>query len=978
MYIRSTNYAAIQNCSFHGNTATRNGGGIYLNRIISQHVEHCTFHLNTAARSGGGMYVVRIITLHVEHCTFHLNTAGKSGGGMFLYKNTNMLIKHCTFKNNLATFGSGAHITKAGYAQFIYNTFKNNSAVNIAGALYIIDANCRISQCMFKSNKGKDAGGISIYAENMKENMKVDISLSRFDGNKAYRGGAIRAISDTRDTAFNISIKVSRCLFTRNIATFGGAIYINRMVDRISFLHGIEYSQFLNNTATVLGQSVFNKQPLNIYNIFVEAQEGISAYHIYSEVSLVNIRKVDIKLHRSNEYAKQTGRSMGLLFLSSGSINSSYVNLTCPVGFNANATNSSFNYYQRAKLLKQVYTYLTLDCAPCSYGTYNLLRGTLYLDTLSSDVPLSIHNHKCNACVSGSICDVYVKSLDNYWGYRKNFEELSFFICPTGYCCSADTTPCLTYNTCSRGRTGTLCGTCSAGYKQSFLTKNCIPQGEECNFNLFIVYLLMFSVLYTSVFVIITNIKDLIYWIKKCFKSSKKAVDVEGVIVVSRDIHEKDIQPDKLPYAGYVQIVILYFQVSSMLKVNFQGGQKKNEGSSSVDGVREIISDIFNFRFTIYQGICPSDDLTLPMKELILFGMKISSLCELTVLLIVYQLIKVVCRKRRTQLLQQPIPIERSVSTPLTILSPDHDDNDSHLESPLESHCVKETVSSSLEVCFDRKMDFGHRLKRTFIKLLKLFYTPITMAALKMTHCVKVGRESHLFVYGDHICYSIWQIGIIVTILPGIMLFPIGFELALRLLEKQMISSGQFVAASACPYYAIVLYLRNIAFANTDVNDRGASPEEEAFTSSVLEAETDLFVTNDGSFFGWQIIQLYRTLAMNFISIFITNPFYRSITFAPVLIGFTFHDVFRQPYKNSYLNKLQYSSTTCLLLVLSCNVVSSVSFMVDVTTIPLIFLVVNILSIIEMMLYAMVPLSLPVWTMYSYISNKRNAIKKNQ
>ena len=161
--------------------------------------------------------------------------------------------------------------------------------------------------------------------------------------------------------------------------------------------------------------------------------------------------------------------------------------------------------------MDHLYTYLTLHCSPCTYGTYSLLRSYLYLDNLtSSSVPLSIYNHKCNACVSGAICDVQVKSLDNYWAYRKNLEELSFLICPTGYCCSADTEPCVSYNTCSRGRTGTLCGTCSTGYKQSYLTKDCIPKGEECNFDMFIVYLLMYSMFYTGVFVGITNIMDII------------------------------------------------------------------------------------------------------------------------------------------------------------------------------------------------------------------------------------------------------------------------------------------------------------------------------------------------------------------------------------------------------------------------------------------------------------------------------------
>ena len=117
---------------------------------------------------------------------------------------------------------------------------------------------------------------------------------------------------------------------------------------------------------------------------------------------------------------------------------------------------------------------------------------------------------------------------------------------------------------------------------------------------------------------------------------------------------------------------------------------------------------------------------------------------------------------------------------------------------------------------------------------------------------------------------------------------------------------------------------------------------------------------------------------MNIISVIITNPMYKSLAFAPVLLGFVLQDGSREPYKDRYLNKLQSLSTTCLLLVLICNMFSAVSIIVDVTTTPNIYLVVQILSIIEMVLYATVPMSLPVWKIYNYISSRRNKDKKTQ
>ena len=107
----------------------------------------------------------------------------------------------------------------------------------------------------------------------------------------------------------------------------------------------------------------------------------------------------------------------------------------------------------------------------------------------------------------------------------------------------------------------------------------------------------------------------------------------------------------------------------------------------------------------------------------------------------------------------------------------------------------------------EETLSFNSMLKFTFIKLLKLYFTPITNSALMLVHCVKILGENHLYVYGDHICYSGWQLGIIVFILPCLLLFPVCFELALRLFKNKQINSWEFVLSSICPFYAISLYI---------------------------------------------------------------------------------------------------------------------------------------------------------------------------
>ena len=138
-------------------------------------------------------------------------------------------------------------------------------------------------------------------------------------------------------------------------------------------------------------------------------------------------------------------------------------------------------------------------------------------------------------------------------------------------------------------------------------------------------------------------------------------------------------------------------------------------------------------------------------------------------------------------------------------------------------------------------LTFTSWLKCTCIKLLKLYFTPVTKAALMMVHCVPILDRSHLYVYGDHVCYSYWQIGIIIILLPGILLFPICFELTLRLLKDKQILSWQFVLAAGCPYYSLFLYMWKRTRGKRNGEEATLSDEEEALRETILETEESLF-----------------------------------------------------------------------------------------------------------------------------------------
>ena len=152
------------------------------------------------------------------------------------------------------------------------------------------------------------------------------------------------------------------------------------------------------------------------------------------------------------------------------------------------------------------------SCQSCPFNTYNLGRGKLHIESLNDE--LLLDNKKCHECPPGAICDGQIKAIDNYFGYKISPTKLAFMLCPSGYCCASDTTPCDTYNTCLAGRTGILCGSCDDHHKLSFLTKDCIPKGIPCDIKLFSTYFIVYSLVYTMVFIVVVSAADIVALVK--------------------------------------------------------------------------------------------------------------------------------------------------------------------------------------------------------------------------------------------------------------------------------------------------------------------------------------------------------------------------------------------------------------------------------------------------------------------------------
>jgi hypothetical protein len=116
MYFRSR-VGNINNCIFHDNAATGNGGAYYSYTVKDMVVSNCQFYGNSAANTGGAVYLMQNAESTTDfqrfvNCVFSNNTVTASGGiGGGVYVNRKIELENCVFSDNKCTGGgNGGHV----------------------------------------------------------------------------------------------------------------------------------------------------------------------------------------------------------------------------------------------------------------------------------------------------------------------------------------------------------------------------------------------------------------------------------------------------------------------------------------------------------------------------------------------------------------------------------------------------------------------------------------------------------------------------------------------------------------------------------------------------------------------------------------------------------------------------------------------------------------------------------------------------
>lgn len=212
--------ATVDNCTFSSNTSAYGGGGIYNNAMYSYpspSVSNCTFIGN----SGGGLVSDKSADVPVDSSQFKVTNcvfSGNTGAGLRIGSGS-AVVTGCSFRGN-----SGSGLSNAGDLVVTQCVFSRNTSSGTGGGLRNVGPSLTVAYCIFTGNvasyQSSSGGGGGIYTENHLDHGD-SITNCVFSGNSGGSGGGLWNLAGTP--------AITNCIFTNNVATInfgiGGGMY---------------------------------------------------------------------------------------------------------------------------------------------------------------------------------------------------------------------------------------------------------------------------------------------------------------------------------------------------------------------------------------------------------------------------------------------------------------------------------------------------------------------------------------------------------------------------------------------------------------------------------------------------------------------------------------------------------------------------------------------------------------------------------
>ncbi len=255
---QGTQLLVIRGGTFDGNTANGlSGGAVNFQSFGALQVSDAEFSNNTADESGGAISVRGVgfgRSYVIERSTFRDNATVDVGGGGGFGGAIDIFdiigdgrVTDSRFDRNRATLGGGAIYFTHGTASVENNTFRENSADRVAGAIGIQGdgsgergTNLTLEGNMFTDNNGSSFGG-AVFAYDISGGSGSSLTLTKnhYRRNSADVGGAV-VVGSVESVNENVTLFKEHFDFNWATSDSGGLVLgevVSGSIDELHFNH---------------------------------------------------------------------------------------------------------------------------------------------------------------------------------------------------------------------------------------------------------------------------------------------------------------------------------------------------------------------------------------------------------------------------------------------------------------------------------------------------------------------------------------------------------------------------------------------------------------------------------------------------------------------------------------------------------------------------------------------------------------------
>ena len=513
----------------------------------------------------------------------------------------------------------------------------------------------------------------------------------------------------------------------------------------------------------------------------------------------------------------------------------------------------------------------------CPVGTYSIRRGKQSGYSIKDIV-------NCLSCPVGGNCSSSLAAQANFWGYPGNNDNVTFQLCPEGYCClpSVDNKCFYDNNSylssgCQGNRTGFLCGQCKRNFTEGLFTTECV-RVEDCtqSWYLFFFFALTSSFslyLITKPPVFETVVKQLTWFIPRRKKENYQ-------VTCSLD---STVRKSVSPNYGFLKIFFYFYQVAGVLTVSSYGVKNllRNE-------IALPIANLLNFKLYANTNwkICPWPIFTPLLKTMF----------EMVTVVTIFYSIPVI------YLLHSGLNKLRKRSPTFPPASP-------YLGAVLE--------------------------------IVLLGYSAVTGTSVRLLHCVSVQEVSRWYYDAQYLClHQWWQQAAFFVIALNLSPFILTLYFASLQLYQGKISGKIFLLASILPFPYLVFvffhYIKKIMTKRPDYQVIPSTPnsvfDEEHDTISSRSIKHSLLEVLCGPFtkpqddqsngrIYWESILIGRRFLIIVIAWWqLEHPLMRSVCLTVLCLVFLLHHISQKPFNKSCANVAETVSLATLVVIGVLNV----------------------------------------------------------